>query len=73
MPESINWTLTVQVGSGLKTSLSRTITVNAYDVIKVAIGQGAANANKVVQVQPGGAGQVQFLLVTSDEYGAGLS
>lgn len=71
MPENISWTLTVLVGSGLKTSVSQTITVGAYDVIDVSVVDGAAD--KVVEVQPGGAGQVQLLLITADEYGDNLS
>lgn len=67
MPEKINWTLNVQIGSALKTSLSQTVSVDAYDVIRVTIHQ---KERVLVQVQPGE--QVQFLLISSSAY-EGLS
>lgn len=66
MPEKINWMLNVQVIGGPKLSDSQTVEVDAYDKIEVTIEAGAAD--KEVQVQPGGSGQVQFLLIRSSQY-----
>lgn len=68
MSEKINWTLNVQVVGGPKMSASQTVTVDAYDKIQVTVGVGAQES-KTVEVQPGPAGRVQFLLISSDQYG----
>lgn len=62
----INVTLSVQVVEGPSIAATRTIDVDAYDKIQVRIEQGAAG--KVVEVQPGGAGRVQLLVITSSEF-----
>lgn len=67
----INWTLKVQVAEGPRMSVSKSVAVQAYDKINVVIEDGASGQE--VQVQPGGEGQVQFLLIGSDYYGADLS
>lgn len=71
MSEKISWTLNVQVESGPKISESKTITVEAYDKIEVTIKDKATEEE--VWVQPGDKGQVQFLLIKSDEYGDKLT
>jgi len=71
MAEKINWTLNVQVTGGPRLSASSTLTVDAYDKIQVGIEAGAAD--KKVEVQPGGAGHVHFLLILSNPYGEGLT
>lgn len=76
MPEKINWTLDVQVTGGPKISASRSLSVEAYDKIEVAIPAATAATTPgtaTVQVQPGGVGQVQFLLITSSVYNAQLT
>ena len=70
MAEKINWTLNVQVVGGPKIAASETIMVHAYDKIQVTID---AEANKAVEVQPGGEDRVQFLLINSDQYGDALT
>jgi hypothetical protein len=65
MSEKINWTLNVQVVGGPKMSASRTETVDAYDKIGVTV---AAGETEVVEIQPGNAGRVQFLLISSNEF-----
>lgn len=71
MTEKINWTLNVQVVGGPKILASDTIDVDAYDKIDVATEPDALD--KEVQIQPGDLGQVQFLLIKSDQYGDGLT
>lgn len=71
MTEKINWTLNVQVVGGPKILASDTIDVDAYDKIDVTIEPDASE--KEVQIQPGDLGQVQFLLIKSDQYGDGLT
>jgi hypothetical protein len=71
MSEKINWTLNVQVVGGPKISESDTILAEAYDKVQVTIAAGDSDVE--VDVQPGGSGQVQFLLISSDQYAEGLT
>jgi hypothetical protein len=75
MSEKINWTLNVQVVGGPKISASQTLIVDAYDKIDVVIpgGDSTTPGTATVEVQPGGSGQVQFLLITSSLYDANLT
>jgi hypothetical protein len=76
MSDNISLTMNVHVSGGPKMTTTRTITVEAYDSIKVTIlgtDSGSADADKQVEVQPGGSGQVSFLSITSDRYDAGLT
>jgi|SRR5215210_412822 len=70
MAEQINWTLNVQVVGGPHVSASQTVTVDAYDKIGVAIATGAT---EVVEVQPGDPGRVQFLWISSNQFGDNLT
>ena len=60
---------TVVGGPSLARSFN--IEVDAYDLIDVEIIDGAADSP--VELQPGGAGQVQFLLVLADSYNPALT
>ena len=71
MPEKINWGVSVQIVGGPKIAASQTVSVDAYDKIEVVVADGTDG--KEVQVQPGGAGQVQFLLIGSNKYDAALT
>lgn len=75
MAEKISWTLNVQVVGGPKISASKTMTVDAYDKIEVVIpgGDDTTPGAATVEVQPGGSGQVQFMLITSSVYDAKLT
>lgn len=66
MTESINWSLNVQVIGGPKVMASDTKEIEAYDKIEVTI--EADTTDKEVEIQPGGADKVQFLLIKSDTY-----
>lgn len=66
MSEKITWSLNVQINGGPKLSASQALTVDAYDKIAVSIDDGVSD--KEVQVQPGGSGQVQFLMIQADSY-----
>lgn len=69
MAEQIQWTVTVQVVGGPKKTVSQTIPVEAYDKIGVEIAAaGGSEATRTVEVQPGGAGQLRFLLITASSY-----
>jgi hypothetical protein len=71
MPEKINWTLNVQIAGGPKISAIDTMDVEAYDKIQITVENGSSTR---VEVQPSSmTGQVQFLLISSDYYGAGLT
>jgi hypothetical protein len=79
--ERIYWTLNAEAIGGPKISASRTEDVAAYD--KISIGVPASTTNEgeeeatpgtaSVEVQPGGAGQVKFLLIQSSVYNANLT
>ena len=71
MPETIKWTLNVNVLEGPRISESNTVSVDAYDKIEVVVSAGVSGED--IQVQPGDAGQVQFLLISSDQYSDDLS
>jgi len=71
MSEKINWTLNVQVVGGPKMSASQTVTVDAYDKIQVPV--DAQDTDKVVEIQPGSVGRVQFLLISSNQFGDDLT
>jgi hypothetical protein len=64
-----NFVATVAGGPSLGRSFK--LAVDAFDLIDVSIADGAAD--EAVEVQPGGAGQVQFLLVLADSYDPALS
>jgi hypothetical protein len=67
----INCTVNVQVTDGPKMSLTTTTDVEAYDKIDVTVVKNAVDTK--VQLQPGGAGQVQFLMITADKYDPSLT
>src|SRR4051794_4376857 len=71
MSHVINYTLDVHIQNGPALSIAQSTSVDAYDSISVVIPDGAADES--VDVQPGGAGQVAFLLVTSSQYGPKLT
>lgn len=75
MAEKINWTLNVQVVGGPKVSDSKTVEVEAYDLIEVEVpaGDNTTPGTSTVEVQPGGSGQVKFLMITSSVYDANLT
>ncbi len=71
MPEKINWSVDMQIVGGPKIAVSQTVSVDAYDKIEVVVADGIDEED--IQVQPGGAGQVQFLLIKSNKYDAALT
>lgn len=71
MSETISVTLTVQVAGGPRVNIAQGIEVDAYTKIDVEIANDSADV--AVNVQPGGAGDVKLLLISSDLYGAGLT
>jgi hypothetical protein len=64
-----NFVATVAGGPSLGRSFK--LAVDAFDLVDVSIDDGAAD--EAVELQPGGAGQVQFLLVVADSYDPALS
>jgi hypothetical protein len=61
MPETITWSQSVRLPSGLQRSTSQLIEVEAYDVVETTVGADAADLE--IQVQPGPAAQVRFLMI----------
>ncbi|HXB69545.1 MAG TPA: hypothetical protein VNY05_14940 [Candidatus Acidoferrales bacterium] len=74
MPTSISWKLTIDIPSGPSLSLSSAVAVEAYDRIAVTVPHSATSppAEVQVDVQPGAAGRVKFLVIRSDSYGEKL-
>ena len=70
MPLNITWTLNVQVSGGPNLANSEKIDIDAYDRVTVTLD---STASKTLEVQPGGAGKVNFLLVRSSKYGDNLT
>lgn len=76
MPESIIWTLNVQIAGGPTQSVARLLTVDAYDVINVNIDAAPApgqTTDQAIVVQPAAQGEVEFLMITSSAYDADLT
>ena len=75
MAQAINWTIDVQVVGGPSSSAAGTTNVDAYDKIGVVVPGGDSGSPETasVDVQPGGAGKVKLLLLTSDLYGEDLT
>lgn len=75
MAEQIFWTLNAEAIGGPKISASRTDTVDAYDkiAVDVAAETGGTPGTAAVEVQPGLAGQVRFLLIQSSVYDTDLT
>ncbi len=70
MTVRINWALNVQVDGGPAVVASDAIEVDAYDIIDVKVPKqnGATAGTATVNVAPGGASDVLFLLIKSDAY-----
>lgn len=71
MPGKIDWSFSVTVAGGPKFSATRSVQVDAYDKVDALVpkkAEGGAAGAATVSVQPGGAGKVQFLLITSSVY-----
>jgi hypothetical protein len=69
MPETIVLTISAIVGAGPKLRENRTLAVDAYDKLSVEV---ADQAKLGVEIQPGGGGSIQLLIVKSSVYGADL-
>jgi hypothetical protein len=68
MAATINWTLNVHVTGGPKVSATDQVDVDAYDKLGVIVAPTGDGAGTELEVQPGGAGQVQFLLIKASVY-----
>lgn len=70
MSVKINWALNVQVDGGPAIVASDAVDVDAYDIIdaKVPKQSGGTAGTATVNVAPGGAADVLFLLIKSDTY-----
>jgi hypothetical protein len=72
MAEQFSWTLNVQVASGPKVLAAGSNSFEAYDKITATIPAEEATGIKV-DVEPGGDGQVKFLLIRSTVYSPDLT
>lgn len=75
--KTISWSTKVQVTGGPNYTIANVIEVEAYDLLSVEVkgksGGAATNNTAKVAVQPGGADQVQFILIKPDRCDAGIS
>jgi len=71
MPTTISWQSTIDIPAGPSVTTASAVAVDAYDRIAVTI--PASGAEVEVDVQPGAAGRVKFLIVRSDRYGDNLT
>ncbi|MGH7467331.1 MAG: hypothetical protein ACRENP_05030 [Longimicrobiales bacterium] len=71
MPETVNWTINVQVPTGPRVAQSGALQVDAYDKVEVSVADGVDDLE--VQLQPGGAGQVQLLVISTTRTSDDLS
>jgi hypothetical protein len=71
MAEQLKWNLNLQIAHGPSVALAGDLQVDAYDKVSVDIVHGAAAVT--IDVQPGDADEVMFLLIQSSRYGAGLT
>ncbi len=71
MLKAINWMLNIQTSEGYKISEANKIEVDACDAIGIIL-KGNAQAEDI-EIQPGGSGQVKFLLIQSDCYDPKIS
>ena len=67
----ISLTVDVSVPNGPKLWFRRALDVEAIDKIDLTIASSAKDEE--VELQPGGAGQVQFLLIVAEPYDANVS
>ncbi len=67
MSETIGVTINAGITDGPSLRFNQTISVTAYDKIDIQVPSGGVPMN--VDLQPGDAGKVRFLFVTSDAYG----
>jgi hypothetical protein len=71
MTERLKWNLNLQMVRGPSVALAGDLSVDAYDKVSVDIEHGAPAVS--IDVQPGDADEVLFLLIQSDRYGEGLT
>jgi hypothetical protein len=71
MAETVNWSIAVQVPAGPRVAQSGALQVDAYDKVDVSVEDGAEDLE--VQLQPGGAGQVQLLVIATTQASSDLS
>lgn len=69
MPTTLKAILRVEIAGAGTLSATHTLDAEAYDRIDVTVPTGTPNT-ATVQVQPGGSGQVQLLLMTASAYPA---
>lgn len=63
---AVNFALSLQVQGGPQISVANPVTVEAYDLTKIALDPDSAEHQ--VQIQPGGAASVSVLLIKSSRY-----
>ncbi len=71
MPKNITWKAQASITGGPSSSTSESIPIEAYDEIEIKLEDG--DTDEEVEVQPGGAGQVRYLQISSTAYGSDLS
>ena len=71
MSEKITVSVSVNITNGPTQAINQTVTVDAYDKFDLKVPDGTTAMN--VDLQPGSADKVHFILVVSDQYAENLS
>jgi len=64
MAKTISVTLSAQATGGPKMTVAKTLEVEAYEKITVSIPNDSTNVQ--VELQPGGVGELRFVMIISD-------
>lgn len=67
---NISWKLEATVAGGPSHTLSRSVSVEAYDKVEVELVDGGPETTIEIGA---GSGDLQFLLITASDYGSGLT
>jgi len=69
MAEQLTWAVSVRVAGGPSKLISQMLAIDACDMIAVSVPYGGVGTD--VQVHP--SSQVEFLMITTDQAGDGLT
>jgi hypothetical protein len=70
MPTNVSWKLNLEIQSGPKVLVAKTVQVDAYDRIEVTVPD--ASTEFPIDIQPGAVGKIKVLLIQSNRYGDNL-
>jgi len=73
MSTNVSWKIDVEIQSGPSVVVTNAVQVDAYDRIEVTVPDTTSSPTATtVDIQPGAAGKVKLLVITSTKYGDDL-